>query len=299
LTKKKSAAWIFTTIAILLTLGRFYLHRQNTKRWRWDDYLNSLALLSLIGFTTTYHLFAPIVNSAQLYLQNRGGKLPTDQVVRVALKINAANNVFFFCTIYLVKASFLALYWQIFEVSRRFRCVWCGVTTYTVVSFLASFLSLFWQCGRPEHFLDGPWCNQGGTLLERKLLWMWCALHVFGDFLLMTIPLVMLSRMMMPTSQKIGVAVVFCLVLVTIALDVLRTVFMVAQKPERENWKELWTLLEPPISVAICALPCYGSLLVRTTKKGRLWEFVEGMSVSFGLSVDKSLGSLKRSVDAV
>lgn len=158
----KVTAWTFTSLAFLSTLGRFYIHWQKNKRWRWDDYLNGLALLFLLGFTVTYHLFAPVVYDAQMFMQGLGGKLPTEAEYNVDLRINTANNFLFFSTIYTVKASFLALYWQIFEVSMRFRIAWILVSIYTAASFLASFLSVFWECVSPKHFLDAGWLQTTG-----------------------------------------------------------------------------------------------------------------------------------------
>lgn len=119
-------------------------------------------MLFLLGFTVTYHLFAPVVYDAQMFMQGLGGKLPTEAEYNVDLRINTANNFLFFSTIYTVKASFLALYWQIFEVSMRFRIAWILVSIYTAASFLASFLSVFWECVSPKHFLDAGWLQTAG-----------------------------------------------------------------------------------------------------------------------------------------
>ena len=65
-------------------------------------------------------------------------------------KLCLANNIFFFGTIYAVKASLLALYLQIFEISKRFRIAWALSTVFTIASFLASIFGYLWTCGSPK-----------------------------------------------------------------------------------------------------------------------------------------------------
>lgn len=69
---------------------------------------------------------------------------------------------------------------------------------------------------------------------------------------------------MMSAGQKAGLFLVFALVLVTIVLDILRTLFTVSEQ-RFKSWDQyiLWCLLEPTIAVMICALPCYRGLVAR------------------------------------
>ncbi|KAF2638105.1 hypothetical protein P280DRAFT_91111 [Massarina eburnea CBS 473.64] len=286
-----AVAWIFTTLALLLTLGRFHIHWRKNRHFGWDDYFNGLALIFLLGFTITYQLFVPIEYNAELYALGLGGKRPTHQDVALDRKLNVANIVLFFCTIYAVKASFLALYWQMFEVSTKFRIAWILVSVYTVVSFLASFLAIFWNCGSPEHFLEDGYCGQQGSELATRILSVWCSLNIFGDLLLMVIPLVMLSRMLMPTSQKLGIAFIFSLVLITIVFDTLRTVFTLSLRTDFIDENAVWSLLEPTIGVIVCALPCYGGFLTWLPKRP-FSSFIISISKSFSRS---SSGSSKKS----
>ena len=80
----------------------------------------------------------------------------------------------------------------------------------------------------------------------------------------MLLPTVMLKSMLMRISQKVGIGLVFGLVLIDILFDILRTVYTAslnfANFPDQNT---LWALLEPTIAVIVCALPCYRGFLSR------------------------------------
>ena len=150
----EAVAWTFTVTALLLTIGRFGIHWRKTRKFGWDDYFNAIAVVFLFVLIVTYQLYVPIQYNAQLYALGLSNQAPTGRDVILYMKLDYANIIMFFCVIYSVKASFLALYWQIFEVSQSFRVAWWGITSYTIVSFLISLLAIFWKCGSPAHMLD-------------------------------------------------------------------------------------------------------------------------------------------------
>ena len=78
----------------------------------------------------------------------------------------------------------------------------------------------------------------------------------------MILPIAMIKSLHMGFTQKIGLAVVFALVLVIVAMDILRTVYTLAMDlTEGQDANALWGILEPTIAVIVCALPCYRGLL--------------------------------------
>lgn len=78
----------------------------------------------------------------------------------------------------------------------------------------------------------------------------------------------MLNQMPLGLSEKIGLAFVFSLVLVSIALSILRTLYTSAIRPEYMDQNLIWSILEPTIAVIICALPYYR--VVSCADMGRL-----------------------------
>ena len=69
----------------------------------------------------------------------------------------------------------------------------------------------------------------------------------------------MLYGLRVRPAQKAGLAAIFALAVVDMALDVART--MSSLDPNDIAMNTLWNLLEPTIGVMICALPTYRALL--------------------------------------
>lgn len=78
----------------------------------------------------------------------------------------------------------------------------------------------------------------------------------------MALPMMMLRTLKMRTREKIGLGMIFALVLVDVAFAILRVLFTVkfvhTKFPIRNT---LWSSLDPIIAVMVCALPCYRCLL--------------------------------------
>jgi hypothetical protein len=151
-----------TGLAIVLTVGRFAIHWRKNRKIRWDDNLNGAALLTMIGFIITYQLYVPIEYNAELYALGLSDHAPTNRDIDLDMKYQMANILLFWLTIYLVKASFLALYWQIFEVSQGFRKAWGVIAAFTGLGFVLTLIGVFCHCGKPQDFLNLGQCSRRG-----------------------------------------------------------------------------------------------------------------------------------------
>ncbi|KAF2730197.1 hypothetical protein EJ04DRAFT_527150 [Polyplosphaeria fusca] len=173
----------------------------NNRHFGWDDYFHALALLLLFGFIITLD-----VNQSREDKFRSHSATVEDYIVFARLQY--VYTIFMFGSIYAVKASFLALYFQIFRISRRFRIAWSFATTFIVAAFLATVLSYLWTCGGPGDVFDPI-----------------TVLNVVGDLILLVLPCAMLKSMLMRTSQKLGLALVFSLVLLVVTFTIVRTYF--------------------------------------------------------------------------
>ena len=149
-----------SALAMTLTTGRLIIRWRKTRALRSDDILNGLAALLLIPFLVTMFLYTDYPLQKQLYMLGLRQDPPPPVEIPHMLRLHLAFNLVFWCIIYLVKASFLALYWHLFEISTRFRVVWWAATGFTVASFLASVLLFLWHCGSPAKLFDaGKWTS--------------------------------------------------------------------------------------------------------------------------------------------
>ena len=157
----KALGWSLTSLATILTCGRFCIRWRRVKQLGWDDFLNGCAVIALLGFMAIFAVYFPIALAAELYMLGVGDAPPSESDLVRALKLELANAMLFWISKYAVKASFLATYYYVFRISGNFRKAWWFVVVYTAVTFLAIFFGTLWGCGSPSAYA----CVMMGALL--------------------------------------------------------------------------------------------------------------------------------------
>ncbi|KAH7116762.1 hypothetical protein B0J11DRAFT_100471 [Dendryphion nanum] len=264
ITSLQALAWSMTATSVLLTAGRLAIRWNTIRKIGLDDWLNTVAALLCIPFVVTTMQYLPDEYWAQRYYLGLGGELPSQERQILANKLELATLILFWLIIYLVKASFLALYWHLFRVSSKFLVVWWFTTGFIILSFLVTMTSILWKCGRPVDLINLDACSGMPMQIAINLMWIWCSLNIAGGILLMALPIFMVTSRLLTLEkmQKVGLIFVFCLVLIDIAFDIVRTVYALTMElSARTNLPAVWTICEPTIAVIVCALPTYKKFL--------------------------------------
>ncbi|KAF2017384.1 hypothetical protein BU24DRAFT_420434 [Aaosphaeria arxii CBS 175.79] len=256
--------WTTTVLSVLLTMGRLIIHWRKVHSLTLDDLLNTMSAILLIPLNITCLIYLPVEVQAQSYALGLTDKMPTFEQLNYSNHVELAMLFLFWFVIYLVKASFLALFWRLFNISSRFRMWWCGITIFTALSFCVTILMTLWRCGNPSDILTFGACETMSIGTARAILIIWSVLNSIGGIVLMSLPVYMVNTRMLAleTPQRVGITLIFGLVVVHIIFDILRTVY--ALSPDlgvRTNLLAVWLILEPNVAVIVCALPHYKGML--------------------------------------
>ena len=264
--KRKILQWSLGSVALVTTCGRYYLRWRHSHKARLDDLFNGLALFCLLTYFAVCQ-----------------AKWSTSDPA-AALRLWLAQNLLFWTCLYFVKATFLALFWFIFNVSAAFRKAWWTVTVFNFISFWAIFLSQLWQCGNPLVYADPQSCE---TYFNRPLgvlpPWQIAAyvlafiLHIPSDCLLIALPIFFLRKLQMSRSRKFSVATVLAIGVFDTVLGLTRLITLLCGQL---NWPgptdvardmifiDVAGILEPAVAVIVCALPIYRLLLPACQRNG-------------------------------
>ena len=152
----KAFGWTMCAAGVLLTIGRFYLRWRKMRGLGYDDILNGAAALFLIALMITSQIYLP--NEYDLELHDLGfiDTEPPAFDEAFNLKLTIAALILFWVVMFSVKASFLALYWHLFRVSKRFRIAWWITAVYTALSFVIIFLSILLRCDYKPQDMGNP-----------------------------------------------------------------------------------------------------------------------------------------------
>jgi len=108
----------------------------------------------------------------------------------------------------------------------------------------------------------------------------------------MALPIVMIRNLQMRTREKIGLGVIFALVLINVAFAVLRVVFTTQSVFRKDSdMNTLWTSLDPIVAVLVCTLPCYRNLILASRTASVTRTTSSFSSSQFGSMFKKSSSS--------
>ena len=140
--------WTFTTIAILLSIGRFAIRYVTASRFYWDDASHLLSIILLIALAGTYTAGFPYsARIARIGRKEEAAPPLTDPFYHTYLQFRLIVTLLVFMVLWSVKATFLVFYRLLFEVSHSFVRLWWAAVALTFVSFWVCIGSTFTICG--------------------------------------------------------------------------------------------------------------------------------------------------------
>ncbi|KAF1965638.1 hypothetical protein BU23DRAFT_488835, partial [Bimuria novae-zelandiae CBS 107.79] len=271
-------AWTGAAFAFLLTVGRFLIAFRTRQRVDLCEWFNGAAAIFLIAFFAVWQIYVP---EEYRQAQKKGQDIPDKDVVDTAnnhqaitydpyshIRMNILSSSLYWAAIYSVKASFLAMYWTIFRPDARFRLWWKISVVYFAAAFVATIMMRFTLCGHPKDVMAPAKCRPHSVWRNMRMGVVWCVLDGVGDIILTIMPLMMLQQLFLCRAQKIQLAVMFGLVGVNLATNIVRTYFTVDRELQLSpHLNAPFFILQGSLAVIICALPCYGSQVTRKKKK--------------------------------
>ncbi|KAL8728534.1 MAG: hypothetical protein Q9166_005356 [cf. Caloplaca sp. 2 TL-2023] len=241
--------WTLTSVAIVLSIGRFTIRYATAGRFHLDDASHLLSLLLLIGLASAYTSGFPYsVRISRINRKEERAPPLTDPFYRKYLQLRLVITLLVFMVLWSVKATFLIFYRLLFDVSNTFNRMWWAA--------VALVFATFWVCIGSTLTL----CGSASDLNDRIPFTPAEYLHLP----VLILPLFMIYGLQLRTSQKIVLTGIFSLGLLVAIVDILRTVESL--RAGTFSGVALWSSLEVTIAVIVASLPLYRVLI---TRKGR------------------------------
>ena len=149
--RKQGVSWAFTSVALVLTVGRCWIRFTIIKSMYWDDIAHLIGLILLLAQVT--------IVSAATSLMYQVGDFNSDSTttqdqrdLSLFFSLNLAGILIDWCCLFSIKASFLLLYRHIFQVSKAFTRAWWTVSAFVLVAFWILVAGSLTECGKPSNF---------------------------------------------------------------------------------------------------------------------------------------------------
>ncbi|EGY19316.1 uncharacterized protein VDAG_09776 [Verticillium dahliae VdLs.17] len=154
-------------------------------------------------------------------------------------------------SLWLVKASLLAVYKRLMVNLRLFTILWWTLAGAITSSMLSCSSMKAW-------FTAGACGTQRDIEAAYISLWYSYAVDIFTDILVMLLPLGLIRNLQMKMSRKLSIAGLFCLGWVCVAVSTIRVAYLGRNavegssfKQPATSWLALWGIVESAIAVII------------------------------------------------
>ncbi|MCJ1277129.1 hypothetical protein MMC21_004939 [Puttea exsequens] len=254
--------WAATAFAAAFVAARTYIRLTRVGGLAWDDYWIYLAwtilgvnsVLQTMQAESLYYLdkYASGLVPADERLVREGGKYVRYEFVIIA---------FFWTVLWGVKASFLALYWKLFEKQAVYRRWWIAVTAVAFGAYVGCWVASALNCHPASAYFEFGKCTKAsdrtGSLISVSYS---TTVDVLTDLMIMLLPLHMLWKVRLTLRQKLGLAVVFLLAGITMIVAITR-----AAQISRKTFSDgvllaVWGIIESTVSVIIGCLPPFKAI---------------------------------------
>ncbi|KAI0118992.1 hypothetical protein F4814DRAFT_458418 [Daldinia grandis] len=183
---------VIVTVFVAVRLSTNYRH---TGKLAADDYFSIVAVAVLVGYSTSSFLMTRSFESPDT-------TIPTITKISVACLFTGGGAMFF------AKAPIFLFYIRIFNINNWLRITCYVVLTTTAIAYSACSIYSGVNCIPSSGVYDTSFLNQ---CAERTLIQaiVRCFISISTDIIALSLPLAIVTKLHLPLSRKIGLALVF------------------------------------------------------------------------------------------
>ncbi|KAF1972671.1 hypothetical protein BU23DRAFT_155798 [Bimuria novae-zelandiae CBS 107.79] len=258
--------WAFTAFSFFLLPARLYARWTTLSRLFWDDYLVIFAWTISLAMS----IAVTVLNSATYEVMAIGaGKMKFPPNVRTStLQFSRLFNIvpILLCVgLWSVKLAFLLFFRRLgIRTLRSLHRWWWAVFCTSLLAFLICFTTLPYKCCFTtfEVIASSKCQTQGWSFISLKVN---CALDVFTDCLITSIPFLILRNTRISTRQKVALSIIFSLVIVTMIFAIVRVALTTTGVSRQidPTWMYMWSSVELNIAIVIACIAPYRSFFLR------------------------------------
>ncbi|KAI1738017.1 hypothetical protein F4680DRAFT_450415 [Xylaria scruposa] len=303
---KISLSVLFGT-AIFSVVVRLVIRIFGHVPWSLDDGLvvTSAALLAS-GFATCLHKLDTIYLIEAI---NKGVAFPFQEDLANILSVQKWSTITAFLvwtSVYLVKFTFLYFFHILVRgMPRKIRVFFWSTVGLSVAFWIYTVLEPLIIC--PHFGADAAKCSVRPEQHIKSIVGnlLIALVDIISDVMIITIPLVILSRSLMPTARKVSLAAMLCLSIVMIVIALIRLIGTIIDTRLDGHgaapvWVTYWTTLEGCVSVTMTSVIVIRAIFItrgvreRSRARDSLWSRA-GRRLLSTLRLPRSFASSKQS----
>ncbi|EFQ99598.1 hypothetical protein MGYG_02612 [Nannizzia gypsea CBS 118893] len=261
-----STATLFV-VCWIAAIVRAYIRIQIQRQISWDDIFLAIGVCCLsIGLAIFYAITIDkmYLTLAVQYGETAGITLPPD-IIRIKFdyqKWIQVTIVVLWLAVMSVKFSFLALFKNLVDGIQPLRRYW-WVATIVNIGILG-YGSVVTHISCPYYYtLENAIClTPSGQRRISAFLFIHLALDLFGDALILYIPVRLIWTVRVRRTQKIGLTLSLCLTILMSIVTVIRGAGVYYKGLVDTNWETYWVIICAEIGVCLASATCFRSFFI-------------------------------------
>ncbi|KAL3419256.1 hypothetical protein PVAG01_09478 [Phlyctema vagabunda] len=252
-----------------------------------EDLCIYLSLASFAVMCALYITSMPTLYNAAAVMS--GKMAPYDnfkQDVSRMLKKFFAVQIFFWLTLWAVKASLMFMIRKLTLGLPVYTRLWSGLMVFIVLAFVGCVVSQFTSCSSMHAWFTAGLCaTERDATAQAASLWYALAVDLLTDLMIMAIPIRLLWNLRISTIEKVSLCIVFTVGIITMVFAIVRVVSLdssVSGGQVSTTWLIFWAAIEGAVAIIVGCLPAFAIFL-----RGRL----EAHRSKYANYTDNSTGS--------
>ncbi|RXG43222.1 hypothetical protein VDGE_09776 [Verticillium dahliae] len=219
----------------------------------WEDGFLSAAYIVFLVISILYMLAGPTIFRLEDLAAGRIPMYPTimDDSLRIQ-KTFFVTTSGLWISLWLVKASLLAVYKRLMVNLRLFTILWWVTVGICILTLAGAITSSMLSCSSMKAWFTAGACGTQRDIEAAYIsLWYSYAVDILTDILVMLLPLGLIRNLQMKMSRKLSIAGLFCLGWVCVAVSTIRVAYLGRNavegssfKQPATSWLALWGIVE-------------------------------------------------------
>ncbi|KAF2001648.1 hypothetical protein P154DRAFT_533828 [Amniculicola lignicola CBS 123094] len=264
----RATAYSMLVITSTVFIARLALHLTRRKALAWDDYWIILAYAFFLALVAMYIVIIPILFKTNAVAEGKLAPYPAllDEAT-LMLKILFPEAILFWCVLWSVKFSLLALYKRLMQgTNTGLIKAWWAVVVFLVLTWIGAVISNVLSC-HSWH----AWFTPGECVLPKDAKAQFASLYytyaadVISDLAIMCLPIKLMWNLQMRRAQKLSIIALFCIGFVCVIFATIRVVRISVgvdgNHSPKTTWIILWAIIEAAVAVIIGCCPAFYVLI--------------------------------------
>ncbi|KAF4618987.1 hypothetical protein G7Y89_g14861 [Cudoniella acicularis] len=149
---------------------------------------------------------------------------------------------------------------------------WC-IFAFTVATYIVGIGTIQYNCLAPPFMEIVANCSgHSAQHFEHATLATNLAIDVSTDLAILSIPMRMLWKVRIRLRQKLALGAIFCLVMITISVAIIRFAVVSRTVQPEQSWLYFWNTVETTIAIIIACLASFRALFTKQEKHAKIQD---------------------------